>query len=90
MCQSAVEEIEVWLLAGHTDKLDRPWQAVRSDLHVKENVFLPFLARYGDPRRAGGGRDFLMQQTLSAYNGMLARCPEVKALQDRICAAVAA
>ena len=90
MCQSAVQEVEVWLLAGHVDKLDLPWQVVRNDPHVKENVFQPFLAQYGDARRAGGGRDLLMQQTLSVYNGLLARCPEVRQLQDRICAAIAA
>jgi hypothetical protein len=90
MCQCAIQEVEVWLLAGHTDKLDRPWHAVRDDPHVKESVFRPFLARHGDVRRAGGGRDILMQQTLAAYAGLLARCPEIKELQDRICAAVAA
>jgi hypothetical protein len=90
MCQCAVQEVEVWLLAGHTEKLDQTWQAVRDNPHVKEAVFHPFLTLYGDARRAGGGRDLLMEQTLSAYSGLLARCPEIKALQDRICAAVAA
>ena len=89
ICQCAVQEVEVWLLAGHTDKLDRPWQEIRSDTHVKEGGFQPFLARYGDMRQAGGGRKQLMQETLSNYNGLLTRCPEIKVLQDRICAAVA-
>jgi hypothetical protein len=90
ICECAVQEIEVWLLAGHADKLKQPWQEIRSDVRVKENIFQPFLARYGDIRRAGGGRDLLMQETLTNYNGLLARCPELKMLQDRICAAVAA
>lgn len=88
ICECAVQEVEVWLLAGHTDKLDQEWQQIRNDSHVKENVFQPFLMHYGDMRRAGGGRDLLMRETLSNYNGLLARCPEIKSLQDRICAAV--
>ena len=89
ICECAVQEVEVWLLAGHTDKLQQNWQGIRGDTHIKENVFQPFLAQHGDMRRAGGGRDLLMQQTLENYNGLLARCPEIKRLQDRICAAVA-
>ncbi len=38
MCQSAMQEVEVWLLAGHVDKLDLPWQSVRNDPHVKERL----------------------------------------------------
>jgi hypothetical protein len=90
ICECAVQEVEVWLLAGHTEKLEQNWQEVRADLRVKETIFWPFLKRYGDSRRAGGGRDLLMQETLNNYGGLLARCPEVKALQNRICAAVAA
>jgi len=88
LCQCAVEEVEVWLLAGHLEKFDRSWQEVRSDPNVKETVFQPFLARHGDMRRAGGGRDLLMQQTVNSYSGLLSRFPELKGLQDRICAAV--
>jgi len=51
---------------------------------IKENVFLSFLTAYGDSRRAGGGRDLLMEATLQNYNGMLQRCPELQALQGRI------
>lgn len=90
ICECAVQEIEVWLLAGHTDKLDRPWQEIRSDTHVKEDVFQPFLERYGDSRRPGGGRDLLMREALNNYSGIITRCPEIKALQDRVCAAVSA
>ncbi len=89
ICECAVQEVEVWLLAGHAHTLDQTWEAIRADVRVKETVFQPFLMRYGDSRRAGQGRDLLMQQTLQNYGGLLARCPELKMLQDRICAAVA-
>jgi hypothetical protein len=85
ICCAAEQEVEVWLLAGHTDKLQRPWREIREDTSVKENVFEPFLKEYGDPRQVGGGRDALMKETLSNYVGLLERCPELKALQLAIC-----
>lgn len=89
MCCAAVEEVEAWLLAGHVDKLSQDWAAVRGDVSVKENVFAPFLAKHGDPRRAGGGRDTLMQETLQNYSGLLQRCRELAALEQRIRALLA-
>jgi hypothetical protein len=88
LCCAAVEEVEAWLLAGHLDKLDRPWPAVRADVSVKENVFAPVLKRHGN-RRPGGGREELMQQTLTNLRGLLERCPEIERLQKRICEALA-
>jgi hypothetical protein len=61
ICCAAREEVEVWLLAGHVEKLGRPWSAVRADVSAKENVFAPFLQEHGDSRRASGGRDMLMK-----------------------------
>ncbi len=84
LCCAAVQEVETWLLAGHTEKLDRPWSEVRNDVSVKENVFIPFLERYGDPKRAGGGRDILMKETLGNYRGLTDRCPELRELENRI------
>ena len=84
LCCAARQEVEVWLLAGHTGKLGCRWQEVVSDNSVKENVFEPFLARHGDPRRAGGGRDTLMNETLRSFDGLLQRCPELGELRERI------
>ncbi|MEI9973222.1 MAG: hypothetical protein WDO73_14950 [Ignavibacteriota bacterium] len=88
ICCAAVEEVEAWLLAGHLDKLDQPWPIVRADTSVKESIFAPFLREHGS-RRPGGGREELMQQTLSNLRGLLERCPELARLQERICAALA-
>jgi len=89
LCCAAREEVEVWLLAGHVAKLGRPWGEVRADTSVKENVFEPFLSQFGDSRRASGGRDLLMKETLANYQGLLERCPELAGLRDRICRVVA-
>jgi hypothetical protein len=88
ICCAAREEVETWLLAGHVAKLDRPWAEVRADVSVKENVFAPFLARFGDRRRPGRGREILMKETLTNYPGLLHRCPELQDLRDRICSAL--
>jgi hypothetical protein len=73
-------------MAGHTDKLEKPWNEVRADVSVKENIFVPFLREHGDARRPGAGRDLLIQETLTNYNGLLDRCPELRLLQELICA----
>jgi hypothetical protein len=84
-CCAAVEEVEAWLLAGHLDRLQRSWSEIRSNTSVKEQVFQPFLKTNGDPKRAGGGRDLLMKETLENYTGLIGRCPELAELQAKIC-----
>jgi hypothetical protein len=83
LCCAAVQEVEVWLLAGHLDKLSVSWERLRAEVSVKENYFEPFLSKYGDPRRAGGGRDLLMKETLQNYSGLIQRCPELAGLEAR-------
>jgi hypothetical protein len=84
LCCAAQQEVEVWLLAGHHDRLPSSWQEVRADMSVKERFFEPFLTAYGDRKRAGGGRDLLIQQTLNNYRSLLALCPELAELERRI------
>ncbi|HEY0556040.1 MAG TPA: hypothetical protein VGG20_17445 [Thermoanaerobaculia bacterium] len=84
LCCAAEQEVEVWLLAGYRDRLGTRWQAIRSDASVKENVFLPFLAVYGNPKAPGGGRDVLMNQALNGYGALLQLCPELAELERRI------
>lgn len=83
-CCAAEQEVEVWLLAGHRDKLGQPWQEVRREVSVKERIFAPFLATHGDRRRAGGGRDLLMKETLANYEALLRLCPELAELAQRV------
>lgn len=84
LCCAAHPEVEAWLLAGHRDKLNLPWSDVIQHPHLKEEVFEPFLAQYGDARRAGGGRDLLMVGTLSNYRGLLTVCDELGSLEERL------
>ncbi|HSN85881.1 MAG TPA: hypothetical protein VL025_03940 [Thermoanaerobaculia bacterium] len=84
LCCAAEQEVEVWLLAGHRHRLDQGWQEVRAEVSVKERIFAPFLAAYGDRRRAGGGRDLLMKETLVNYGALLQLCPELAGLERRL------
>lgn len=84
LCCAAEQEVEVWLLAGHRQRLGQSWQEVRAEVSVKERIFAPFLAAHGDARRAGGGRDFLMKETLAGYEALLRLCPELAELERRL------
>jgi len=92
-CCAAEQEVEAWLLAGHTEKLrekfGRSWPEVHADVSVKENVFSRFLKEYGDSNQPGGGREGLMQQTLGNFRGLLDRCRELADLQERLRKALA-
>lgn len=84
LCCAALQEVEVWLLAGHVNKVEIRWEKLRMEVSVKEQYFESFLEKYGDARRAGGGRDFLMEETLKNYSGLLQRCPELAKLEEKV------
>jgi hypothetical protein len=84
LCCAAVQEVELWLLAGHQDKVPKAWSDLRDDVSVKEHFFDPFLDQFGEPRRPGGGRDVLMKTTLDNFAALLQRCPELAELKGRI------
>jgi hypothetical protein len=86
LCCAAEQEIEAWLLAGYLDRLKVKvrWQEIRRDTSVKENIFEPFLREYGNPKAPGGGREILMEQTLSGYGALLQLCPELAELERRV------
>jgi hypothetical protein len=83
-CCAAQPEVEAWLLAGYRDSLTLPWNDVRQHPHLKESIFEPFLARFGNPRSPGGGREDLVREVLRNYRGLLAMCPELGELEDRL------
>lgn len=89
---AAIEEVEVWLMAGHPDKIDRlgfSWRDIRQHDHPKEQYFDPFLTTYGNHLEAGQGRKHLMREGLANLPGLLSRCDELTDLLRRIEEAVA-
>lgn len=80
----AVEEIEVWMLAIHADRLDVPWREVRGEVHPKERFAAPFLRDHAPALDPGRGRAWAMREIGGQWRGVLERCPELKDLKRRI------
>lgn len=85
----AWQEVEVWLLGGH-DTPDMTWADVRASEHPKEDFFEPFAESKGVHLGPGKGRSALAKEMVTRYGRLCQRCPEVKALEDRIRAWLAA
>ena len=76
----AIEELEVWMLAIHQDKLGGVgFSEVRQECHPKERFAAPVLAEHG--AGPGGGRKHLMRALSGNLSTLLSRCPELKQLQ---------
>lgn len=86
---AAEPEVEIYACVAHRANLAMSWNAAREHKHFKEQVFEPLLARHGDLRRAGGGRDQLISASLANMRSMLQLCPELNTLLGRIRLAVA-
>jgi hypothetical protein len=80
----AIEEIEVWMLAIHSENLDVPWREVREEVHPKERFAHPFLAERAPKLDPGRGRAWAMRAIAGQWRGVLERCPELKELRRRI------
>ncbi len=83
-CCAAVPEVEAWLLAGHHEKITVPWTEAVANPHFKEEVFIPFLERYGSPKLPGMGREKLTLDALQRYPTMKRFCPEIAQLEARL------
>lgn len=81
---AAQPEVEIYACVAHRASLDMSWNEARQHPRFKEQVFEPLLARHGDPRRPGGGRDQLVASTLSNFQALLQLCPELARLLERI------
>jgi hypothetical protein len=80
----AIEEIEVWMLAIHHEAIPLPWGEVRSERNVKERIARPFLAERAPRYAVGVGRAWAMRDLGAQWRGVLARCPELEDLKQRI------
>ena len=84
LCCPAQPEIEIYACVAYRDRLGPPWNEVRSHPHLKEDIFRPLLAQYGDARKPGHGRDILIRTSLQNLPLLFRLCPELKVLRDRI------
>lgn len=77
----AIEELEVWLLAGF--KHDS-WQAVREECDPKEAFFEPFAKARGVFEKPAEGRAELTSEAVRHYPRIRQLCPELVALEQRL------
>jgi hypothetical protein len=80
----AIEEIEVWMLAIHSQTLGISWRDIRAEIHPKERFAHPFLEERAPKLALGGGRPWAMRELGGQWRGVLDRCPELKDLKQRI------
>jgi len=79
-CQ-AVEELEVWLLAG----FDHPnWNGIRNECDPKEAFFEPFARERRVFDLPAEGRHELMREAVRRYRRIRVLCRELQLLEQRI------
>lgn len=83
--ENAWQEIEVWVLAGHTLLKGWKWDAIRREVHPKETYYLPFAEQRGVQEQPAEGRKTLAEEAARRYKNLRKRCPEdIVALETRI------
>lgn len=74
LAENAWQEIEVWVLAGHSLPKDWNWQDIRAEVDPKEAYFLPFAEQQGLLSSPGEGRKSLAES--ANYQRICQLCPE--------------
>ncbi len=82
--ENAVEEVEVWLLAGHDLPSGWNWKEIRAHRDPKESFYEPFARRRGVWSGPGQGRRVLGREAVSRYDRIRQLCPEVAILESRV------
>lgn len=80
----AWQEVEVWALALHRDRLETPWTEVRAECDPKERFFDPFIARQSWIATVGRGRKRAMRDLGASWRGLVQVCPEIARLRQEI------
>jgi hypothetical protein len=88
LCCPAQPEVEIYACVAYRDEIAGGWKAAREDTRFKEDIFVPLLEERGDARRAGGGRDLMIAESLTNRQALYQLCPELKILRDRIVASL--
>jgi hypothetical protein len=84
LAENAWQEIEVWVLAGHTLPAQWNWAEVRLEVHPKESYFLPFAKARKLLDTPGEGRKILALEAARQYHRIRRLCLEVSELEQRI------
>jgi hypothetical protein len=84
----AIEEVEVWVLAGHNLPSEWRWRDVRAEPHPKEAYFARFIGEHLGMSDDAAGRAVLAEEAAQSFERICRLCPEVKRLLERIRAIV--
>lgn len=76
LATEAWQELEVWVLAGHTLPKEWKWQDVRNEPHPKEKYFEPFALQRRVHNGPGGGRKTLATEAARRYSTLRSKCRE--------------
>lgn len=79
----AHQEIEVWMLALHDERVAAPWAEVRAECDPKERFAEPLLRALGRDG-PGAGRKKAMRALSGNWRSLRSKCPELKGLQDAV------
>jgi len=74
--EHAIEEAEVWVLAGHDLPQGWAWRDIRAHLNPKEAYFSTFLTAHRGLSDDAAGRSILARQAASNFRRICSRCPE--------------
>jgi hypothetical protein len=80
LAENAWQEVEVWVLAGHTLPKKWDWREIRNDPNSKETYFEPFARERQLLDEPGQGRKTLALEAAAHYSRIRARCREDVAL----------
>lgn len=83
-CCPAQPEVEIFPCVAFRSDLKANWDAIRKSDRMKEDYFVPLLKKHGDPRRAGGGRDLMIEKSLQNLTTLYQFCPELGELRQRL------
>jgi hypothetical protein len=72
----AIEEVEVWVLAGHDLPSEWRWKDIRAETNPKERYFASFLAEHRKIVDDAAGRAIVAEEAARSIRRILARCPE--------------
>lgn len=84
LCCPAEPEVEVYACVAYREELRESWHEARSNPRFKEAVFEPLLREHGDPRRPGGGRGAMTEESIAQRQRFFVLCPEIAELRNRI------
>lgn len=83
-CQ-ALQEVEVWTLAGQTLPPEWRWAQIRSERDPKESYYIPLAKQKGFYDYPANGRKEMMLESLKNWNRVKQLCPEdIVALMTRL------